>query len=383
MPDLLKQPRFQFKGDKILLILVFLLSTLSVLVVYSTDGGRVLNHIFHLLVCYGIMAFVYLIDYRLVGVLSPVLFMGALVLLGFTLFSQAVRGVTIMGHDVQTFYLIGFMVIIYISNFIARRYKDGNELTTHEVVHVFGVMCIFALGMAALNMSTAIIFFITCLMMFFVANFKTKQLLFVSGLAALAVTCVALVVLVSMKSDQDLHIGRMTTFVNRIEYYLTKDNSQNYGDQMVLSRAAIARGGFHPAGPGKGVIKNRLPENSTDYAFASLYEEIGIAAGILIIMIYLIFFYRAREISKNAGGPFGKLLAFGIGFWLTSQALVHIGVNCDLLPATGQTLPLISSGGASLIVSGSAIGLLLNISKLDAKQIAKTTEKPRFVRGDH
>ncbi|MBO4489500.1 MAG: FtsW/RodA/SpoVE family cell cycle protein [Bacteroidales bacterium] len=355
--------KWKFKGDKIILFVVLLLSLLSVVMVYSTSNMRVLNHLIHLLVCFGLMIFCYVVDYRKIAVFTPILFVLALFLLIMTILSQAVRGVTIFGHDVQTFYLIGFLVILYITDYIAHKYNAGHELTKHNILHLFGVVLVFTVGMAKLNMSTAIIFFITCNMIFFVANVKGRYVLVFFGGAVALAAMLALVVFLHAKSDKSLEIGRMNTVVNRVTFYMTKDNSNGYGDQMVLSRAAIARGGFHPSGPGKGVIKYRLPENATDYAFASLYEELGIAVGILIIMLYLIFFYRAREVSKASGGPFGRLFSFAIGFWLTCQALVHIGVNCDLLPATGQTLPFISSGGASLGVSGIAVGILLNMSK--------------------
>lgn len=374
--------KFHFKGDKILLILVLVLTALSTLLVYSTGGKEVLTHIMHLAFCYVGLVVFYFIDYRIIGAFSRFILLGSIFLLVMTLFSDAVRGIVISGHSFQTFYLIGLGVIIYVSNYIARHYKDNGELTKNELIHLFGVTLLFTICMAKLNNSTAIIFFMTCMVMFFVANIKTSYLLTVIGGIFAMVALLAILIFVNIKSGNDIQIGRMSTFVNRIEYYFTKDNSQHYGDQMVLSRAAIARGGFHPAGPGKGVIKNRLPENNTDYAFASIYEETGIVIGLLIILSYIIFLYRAREISKNAGGPFGKLLAFGVGFWLTCQAFVHIGVNCSLFPATGQTLPFISSGGASLGISGAAVGILLNISKIDAKHIAQNTVKPKFVRGD-
>lgn len=357
--------KWQFKGDKIMLMIVIFLSFLSILMVFSTSNMRVLNHLTHLAFCFGMMIACYVIDYRKIAILTPLMLLFALALLIMTIVSQAVRGVTIFGHDVQTFYLIGFMVLFYITNYIAHKYNAGQTLTTQNIMYLFGVVGIFTLGMAKLNMSTAIIFFITCTVIFFIAHVEMKWVMMLFGVGVFAAVLLASIVLIGMKSDKGIEIGRMTTFVNRITYYITKDNVNGYGDQMVLSRAAIARGGFHPTGPGKGVIKYRLPENSTDYAFASLYEEVGITVGILIIMSYLIFFYRAREISKESGGPFGKLFAFAIGFWLTCQALVHIGVNCDLLPATGQTLPFISSGGASLAVSGIAVGILLNISKVN------------------
>ena len=214
-----------------------------------------------------------------------------------------------------------------------------------------------------MNMSTAIILFITGIIIFFVGGFKLKDIAGMIGIVS-AILLVAVIVVANLSDDKKAKIGRMATFINRWEYYITKDNTDGYGDQMILARAAIARSGFNPAGPGKGVIKNRLPEKETDYAFASLFEETGIVVGVLVLLSYLIIFYRARKIAKEATGTFGRILAFGIGFWFTCQALVHIGVNCELLPTTGQTLPFISSGGASLFVSGCAMGMLLNIGKV-------------------
>jgi cell division protein FtsW len=274
-----------------------------------------------------------------------------------------VRGVTIFGRDVQTFYFIGFLIIFYISNYIARQYHNHGELTRTNVRYLFLLLSGFCAGIALLNMSTAIILFITGLVIFFVGGFKIRDISGMVGIVS-AVLIVAVIVVANMSDDKKAHIGRMATFINRWEYYITKDNSDGYGDQMILARSAIARSGFNPAGPGKGVIKNRLPEKETDYAFASLFEETGIVVGVAILFAYLIIFYRARKIAKEATGTFGRLLAFGIGFWFTCQALVHIGVNCELLPTTGQTLPFISSGGASLFVSGCAMGMLLNIGKV-------------------
>jgi cell division protein FtsW len=211
------------------------------------------------------------------------------------------------------------------------------------------------------------------MVLFFVGGFPMRDLGWMVGLVSVLLI-IAVVVAVNLSDSKQAKFGRMGTFINRLEYYFTKDNSNGYGDQMILARTAIARSGFSPAGPGKGVIKNRLPEKETDYAFASLFEETGIVVGVAILFAYLIIFYRARKIAKEATGAFGRLLAYGIGFWITCQALVHIGVNCELLPTTGQTLPFVSSGGASLFVSGCAVGMLLNIGKVSAEE--KDKEDP-------
>ena len=378
-PKLPLLQRFNLKADKIILILVVFLTAISVVMVYSMRGEVVLNHLKHLLFGYAGLFVVYQFDYRKVGAFAPFCLGVAILLLVLTMLSQAVRGVTIMGRDVQTFYIIGFLIIIYISNYIARQLHNTGEITTSNVRFLFVLLALFCGGIATMNMSTAIILFITGLVLFFVGGFKMRDIAGLVGVVT-AVLIVAVIIAVNLSDEKKASFGRMATFINRLEYYITKDNTDGYGDQMILARCAIARSGFNPAGPGKGVIKNRLPEKETDYAYASLFEETGIVVGVAILLSYLIIFYRARKIAKEATGTFGRLLAFGIGFWFTCQALVHIGVNCELLPTTGQTLPFISSGGASLFVSGCAMGMLLNIGKVSSQESQK--ENPmNIIRG--
>lgn len=373
--------KFRFKGDLTILILVGLLSAISIIVVYSTGGTKVLHHLVHLVFCYAGLFFFYFLDYR--KLVSNFAFFGMLLaafLLIVTCLSKAVRGVTLFGHDVQTFYLIGLLVIIFLTNYIGRRYNSGQiELTGKQMNYCMGWLLVFCAGIAALNMSTAIILFATGMVIFYTGNFKLSRL---AGLMALVVVVVGLLALVVLHGADDgsSKIGRMGTFVNRLEYYFTKENDNGYGDQMILARTAIARSGLSPAGPGKGVIKNRLPENDTDYAYASLFEETGLGVGILVLVFYMMIFYRSWKISRETKNAMGALLSFGLGFWFTCQALVHIGVNCELLPATGQTLPFISSGGASLFVSGCAMGLLLSVSRKNLEDNAKADPRSMFIR---
>lgn len=367
MEQAAKRNFFSFKGDKIILGLVIFLSLLSMLLVYSTGGARVLRHLTHLLMCYAGLFVFYKINYRtFLDKFSLLALLLALVLVVLTLTSRAVRGISFFGRSVQTFYLIGLLVIMFLSNFIGRRYNKGQELSNRDMKYLLGILVFFCTCIAVLNMSTAIILFVTGMVIFFVGNFKMKYIWRVIALAVVVVGILAFVVIKS--GEQGSHIGRMGTFVNRLEYYFTKENVNGYGDQMILARAAIARSGLNPAGPGKGVIKNRLPENDTDYAFASLFEETGLFVGLIVLMAYMVIFYRSWKISKESPNALGSILAFGLGFWFTCQALVHIGVNCELLPTTGQTLPFISSGGASLFVSGCAMGMLLNISKKNKEE---------------
>lgn len=355
--------KISLKTDKIIPIVVIFLTAISIVMVYSMRGNVVLKHLEHLLFGYAGMFVMYHLDYRKLGVFAPFFLVLASVLLVMTMLSSVMRSVTIFGRDVQTFYIIGFLIIFYISHYIARQFHINGEITPSNVKFLFALLAVFCIGIATMNMSTAIILFITGLVIFFVGGLRTRDIAGLVGIAS-AGLIIAIIVAVNLNDEDKAGFGRMATFINRMEYFITKDNSMGYGDQMILARTAIARSGLNPAGPGKGVIKNRLPEKETDYAFASLFEETGIIVGVLILLSYLIIFYRARKIANEATGTFGRLLAFGIGFWFTCQALVHIGVNCELLPTTGQTLPFISSGGSSLFVSGCAIGMLLNIGRV-------------------
>jgi len=138
---------------------------------------------------------------------------------------------------------------------------------------------------------------------------------------------------------------------------------KDYGKQSILSRASISTASWLPVNVGKGTIKKVLPEKDNDYVYAVLVEEMGIFVGIFVLFAYLIILYRTMRIARSADGAFAMLLAWGIGFWFCMQALIHIGVNTFLIPATGQTLPFISRGGMSLAISGAAIGMLMNISR--------------------
>ena len=347
--------KLNFKGDKIVLAVTIILSLISFIVVYSSTGV-IWGHLKHFLVCYAAMAFFYHINYVKASVSAPFLLLLALILLFWTLLSggEANRGVSIGGIDIQTFYLIGFLVIYVISYFLARQLNRGIELSPRASWTLVGIILFFCAGIAYTNMSTSIILFFTSVVVLFLGKVRPKYILtlfaiVIVGVAGLWVT----------------GIGRAETFKGRIHYYLTQDNTDHYGDQMILAKAAIARSGLTPAGPGQGVIKKSLPEKETDYVYATLFEEAGLLIGLLVLFLYLVLYTRAYKIARKSKGTFGMLLAMGIGFWFTCQGLVHIAVNTELIPATGQTLPFISRGGASLLFSGIMIGVLLNISRND------------------
>ena len=128
----------------------------------------------------------------------------------------------------------------------------------------------------------------------------------------------------------------------------------------------IAEGGLIGKGAGKSVMKNILPESDSDFIFAIVIEEYGLAGGFALLFFYLLLLFRIVVVANSAKSIFSKLLVIGVGIPIVFQALMHMAVSVGLLPTTGQPLPLISRGGTSIWMTCLAIGIILSAS--DKKQ---------------
>jgi cell division protein FtsW len=354
--------KLQFKGDKIILLIVILLSLLSVMMIASA-GDRWVEQLRNFGVGFFLLFIFYHFDYRSVSRFATILLIGSGVFLVYSLFnSSGSRTVSIFGIDLQIFYFIGFCVMLYMAKYMAQKLNNEESLSQREVIKLFGIIIVYCGGIFLSNISTAIILFCTCIVLLFVGRVKTSYLVAFCG-----------VIFVAVFLSFALNFGRVQTFKNRVTYWkndkVTASMDKDYGRQAILSRAAISTASWLPANVGKGEIKKVLPEKDNDYVYSVLVEEMGLLVGLFVLFAYLIILYRTMRIARNADGAFAMLLAYGIGFWFCMQALIHIGVNCFLIPATGQTLPFVSRGGVSLAISGAAIGMLMNISKKEEIKI--------------
>ncbi len=151
------------------------------------------------------------------------------------------------------------------------------------------------------------------------------------------------------------------------------------GFQLTQSLIAIGTGGWFGTGLGGSVQKLfYLPESHTDFLFAVLSEELGFVGVTIIIMLYSVLFFRSFKIAAQAeavGNYFAAYMAYGIGIWLSMQAVINMGVNVGLLPTKGLTLPLMSYGGSSLIVCCMAIGLLMRIHYETSGAVKQASKK--------
>jgi cell division protein FtsW len=152
------------------------------------------------------------------------------------------------------------------------------------------------------------------------------------------------------------------------------------GFQLVQALIAVGRGELFGVGIGASIQKLfYLPEAHTDFIFAVLAEEFGLAGVIAVLLLFLLLVTRIMVIgimAHRSGSPFAGFVSYGIGLWLGLQALVSIGVNLGALPTKGLTLPLISSGGSSMLMTLIALGIVLRIKyELDRDNVVYLKKK--------
>jgi len=155
--------------------------------------------------------------------------------------------------------------------------------------------------------------------------------------------------------------NRIDTWISRVENF---NSTQNLDASYQIERAkmAINNGGLIGVGAGKSIMKNHLPQSNSDFIFAIIVEEFGIIGGSVIIMLYVLMFFRILIITHKADDKFGKILVSGLGILILIQAFTNISVATQIIPVTGQNLPLISSGGSSAWMTCISLGMILSVS---------------------
>lgn len=289
--------------------------------------------------------------------LSPLLLFGALGVLTLVLVpgfgrevNGSVRWLTIGPvRLIQASEPARLLLIMFIADYLARR---GDEVRTTfagfaKPLGLVGIAVVLLL--AEPDFGAAAVLLATVLGMLFIGGARLRDffvLLLASG-AAMAALALA----------SPYRVARLTGFLDPWA------DPFNSGFQLTQSLIAIGRGEWFGVGLGAGVQKLfYLPEAHTDFVFAVIAEELGLFGVALVVILYAVFFLRCFRIGRGAvriGEPFAGHLAFGVGLWVGMQALINMGVNMGVLPTKGLTLPLISSGGSSLLVTCAAVGLVL------------------------
>jgi cell division protein FtsW len=360
-----------FKGDKVIWMVVFALSLISIIAVYSTTGTLaykyqegnteyyLFKHLVILILAIGLMYFAHRIKYTFYSRLSQIALILAIPLLVFTMFfgtniHDANRWYTIFNISFQPSDFAKLALIMFLARLLAKKQDEIKEFRQAFVPIILPVIIVCILILPS-NFSTAAILFTTCLILMFLGRVNMKYILSLMGIG---VVIMAIFIALIFKYPE---VGRFGTWKQRIESYVNPDNEDHY--QSDQSKIAIANGGVFGKLPGNATQKNFLPHPYSDFIFAIIIESFGLVGGIVVNLLYLILLYRTIRISLRCQRNFGTFLALGLGISIVFQAMINMAVAVSLLPVTGQTLPLISMGGTSMWFTFISIGIILSVSR--------------------
>jgi cell division protein FtsW len=391
------------KGDKVIWAIVVLLTMMSLLAVYSSTGtlayklsksteSYLFKQIVFIAAGLAIIYFAHLVNYTIYSRVAQILFIASIPLLVYTLFfgtnlNDANRWIRlpIINLTFQTSDLAKLALFMYLSRQLSKRQENIKDFKKGFLPVIGPVLLICAL-IAPANLSTALLTGATSLILLFIGRASIKHLLLVVLIAAIPLSMLigfAKLYYNEAEGKSDplpavLTKGRVETWIKRVQNFMYADK-QEVSYQVQQAKIAIAKGSWMGLGPGNSQARNFLPHPYSDFVYAIIIEEYGLAGGALILLIYLLFLYRCIRIMKKCPYAFGAFLSLGLSFTLVIQAMANMAVNVNLFPVTGVTLPLVSMGGSSFLFTCLAIGIILsvarNVEKAEGEAIPVTTKK--------
>ncbi|MDQ2180361.1 FtsW/RodA/SpoVE family cell cycle protein [Marinifilum sp. D714] len=369
-----KNPKL--RGDKVIWIVILLLSLVSLLVVYSSTGtlaykvrgGNTSYFLIKQLVllggCFVIMYFVHAMPHRYYSSFANIILIisvGMLILAKLigTNLNDASRWITIpgIGFNFQPSELAKLALILHVSRTLSRfqgKVGCSKEAFIHLIVPI-GIVC-FLIFLD--DFSTSVLLGGICYILMFIGRVAYKYLF--GSIAAVLLVLVLLIALAPVIPS----LGRVQTVRSRIENFFDEErsinNNQNY--QVEQAKIAVVSGGIFGKMPGNSTQRNFLPHPYSDFIYAIILEEMGWIGGFGILALYLFLLYRAGIIVRKCSRTFPAFLVIGLTLSIVFQALTNMAVSVNLIPVTGQPLPLVSMGGTSLIFTSAALGMILSIS---------------------
>ncbi|MDK2770927.1 MAG: FtsW/RodA/SpoVE family cell cycle protein [Flavobacterium sp.] len=382
----------KLRGDKVIWAIVVLLALISFLPVYSASTnlvyvigkgstlGYLFKHLVHLFIGFVIIFWIHKVPYHIFRALSMLGLPVVVALLIYTLFQGTTIGganasrwiqIPFVGISFQTSTLAFTVLMVYVARYLAKvsdkEYSFKDSLL-ELWLPIFGVL-IFILPS---NFSTTALIFSMVCMLLYIGQYPLKYLGVVLGSGFVVLM---LFFLMAKAFPDNKLFSRVSTWESRVERFMHDEpNEDDY--QIEKAKIAIASGKIYGLGPGKSVQKNFLPQSSSDFIFAIIVEEYGLIGAIGIVFLYLLLFFRFIINAQKASTLFGKLLIIGLGFPIIFQALVNMAVAVELLPVTGQTLPLISAGGTSIWMTCVSVGIILSVTKKD-EEVAQDEEEKK------
>ncbi|MGY5848248.1 FtsW/RodA/SpoVE family cell cycle protein [Salegentibacter sp. HM20] len=365
------------KGDKVIWATAGLLAIFSFLPVYSAssnlaylygDGSTfkyLVVHFFHLVLGFCLLFAVHKVPYHYFRGISILLLPVVAVLLLYTAAQGTVIDganasrwiqIPVLGMSFQPSVFAAVVLLVYVARYLSK-ITHKTPSFKESILPLWLPVGVILLLILPANFSTTAIVFCMVLMLMFLGGYPIKYL---GAIVGSAVVIFAIFILIA-KAFPGVLPNRVDTWTSRIENFANaEDTEADY--QIEKAKIAIARGGVTGVGVGKSVQRNFLPQSSSDFIYAIIVEEMGLIGGLLVMSAYLMLFFRIIIVATKANTVFGKLVVIGVGLPIIFQAFVNMAVAVELFPVTGQTLPLISSGGTSIWMTCMALGIILSVS---------------------
>lgn len=262
--------------------------------------------------------------------------------------SRSWFGIGSLGIQPSEFAKLG--LIIFTSKYLAFNEKILKNIKTGVLPILIVLMLVFGLIMLQPDFGTGVIIVISIIGLLFVSGVDMS---FFIKLGMLGLVGIVVLILIA-----PYRMERIISFIN------PWTDPLGSGFQIIQSLYAIGPGGLLGLGFGNSIQKHfYLPEPQTDFIFSIISEEFGFMGILIVATLFVIIIYRGFRISKHCENHFGKYLAFGISFQLSFQTLLNLMVVVGLIPVTGVTLPFLSYGGSSLLITMLSMSILLNVSK--------------------
>ena len=404
-------------GDRTIWAMVFILCAISLIEVFSASSrltfGKssfltpIISHAIHLGMGLGVMYVLHILHYKWYRafpiILVPVS-IGLLVFLSIqsAASSGAERWINLGFFQLQPSELGKIAVIMAVASWLSKM-KPDDELsqanTFWKILALTGVVCALIVGE---NLSTAVLLAGVIFVMMILGGIAWRRMLTLTGIA-LAAGIVAVVILLFVPAqtirDSKLIPSRATTWQARLQDFFQPGSegtptAYEYAKlvapekpQETHANIAIATSNILGKGPGNSVERDYLQEASCDFIYAIIIEELGMAGGIVVMLVYMILLFRVGRIANRCKEKYPVFLAMGLGMLLGLQAFINMSVAVGLFPVTGQPLPLISKGGTSVLMTSFCIGMLLGISNALQKEergeqvVGTETQMPPLVDG--
>ena len=382
-------------GDRVLWVIIISLMIISVLVVYSSTAKMAYNarmasstaeflrsQLSLLVLCMVAIFVVHRINSQTYRRFTNLLFVVSLLLTLFVYFTgqttnSAARWISIFGFQFQPSEMLKLTIVMYLANQLAKRQSTIRTLqivpslkfwtwTTPKQRRIWreGGLPIFlpivlsCVIILPAHTSSAVLVFVLSLAMLYIGRVRWREIFRIISWALVGLAFVAV-----------LGLGRSHTAHGRIETWVdlwTSPQTEKPIDELSdteRSMIAIYSGGILGRGAGQSAVRVEMTHPESDYAFAFFVEEYGIGIAMILVALYVWIFFRAIEIFERCPKKFPAMLSLGIALLITGQALLHIMVTVNIIPETGQTLPMISRGGSSLLFTSIGLGMILSVSR--------------------